>query len=78
MTALDVGQIGDDVASRDRYDAVLHVFGMDELDLVDQVEFAQQHAADEPVEIAACHETKFLVRHHGFLLQRMHVCPRPC
>ena len=33
--------------------AVLHVLGVDELDLVDQVELLQEHGADEPVEVAA-------------------------
>ena len=58
-----VGQVGDDVAHRDRHGAVLHVLRMDELDLVDEGDLAQQQAADEAVEVAAGDEAEFGKRH---------------
>ena len=73
VTTLDVGEVGDDVARTDLDQAVLHVLGMDELDVVEQARFAQQHAADEAVEIAAGHEPISLCRHlRGILGSILH------
>ena len=63
VAARHIGKVGDDVPVRDRHDAVLHVLGMDELDLVDQVELAQQHAAHEAVEVAAGDKSELGWRH---------------
>ena len=48
-----VGQVGGDVTAGDVHLAVLHVFGVDKLDLVDHVQFIEQDGADKTVEIAA-------------------------
>ena len=69
MGALHERQVGGDVARSDLDLAVLHVLGMHELDVVDQVEFAQQHAADEAVEVAAGDEAVLLSRHDGSPIQ---------
>ncbi len=63
MHARNKRQIGGDVAFRNFDLAVLHVLGMDELDLVDHVELVEQNGADQAIEIAARHETIFLVGH---------------
>ncbi|MGH1570348.1 hypothetical protein ACRAWG_06370 [Methylobacterium sp. P31] len=78
MAGFDVRQIGDDVAIRDRDNAILHVLGMNELDLVDQVEFVQQHAADETVKVATRHKAELLLRHGGALFGLMQECPSAC
>jgi hypothetical protein len=44
-------QIGCDVPVADGNQPVLHVLGVNELDVVDQVQFAQQNRADQSVEI---------------------------
>lgn len=61
-----VGQVGGDVAGGDGDLAVLHVLGVHELDVVDHVEFVEQHGADQAVEVAAGDEAVFLLRHDVF------------
>jgi hypothetical protein len=39
--------------------AVLHILGVDELDVVDHVELAEQHGADQTVKVAAGYQTIF-------------------
>ena len=51
-----VREVGEDVALGDLDDAVLHVLGVHEGDLVDHAELLQQDGADEAVEVAAGHE----------------------
>ena len=63
--AFHVRQIGRDVALGDFDLAVLHVLGVDELDLVDQFEFIQQYGANQPVKIAAGDQSVFLLTHGG-------------
>ena len=63
------GQIGGDVALGDLDLAVLHVLGMNELDLVDQFDFVEQDGTGQTVEIAARHQTVFLVGHVASLLK---------
>ena len=46
MRAFDIGQIRRDVVRRDLDFAVLHVFRMREFDVVNHVQFFQQHGAD--------------------------------
>ena len=65
VAARHVGKVGDDVAARDGHRAVLHVLGVHELDVVDQVDFAEQHAADQAVEVAAGYEAVVPRRHGG-------------
>ena len=63
MGARHVGQVGGDVPVGDRYLAVLHVLGMHEFDLVDQIHFVQQNGAHKAVEVAARDKPVFLVGH---------------
>jgi hypothetical protein len=63
VSAFDVRQVGADVASRDLDLAVLHVLGMDEQDVVDQVELFQQDGAHQAVEIAAGHQPELAFSH---------------
>ena len=58
-----IGQVGGDVPLGDRNLSVLHVFGVHELDIVDQVHFLEQHGADQPVKIATGNEPEFCLRH---------------
>ena len=48
-----IGEVRGDVLSADRDHAVLHVLGVHEKDLVDQVQMLEQDGADKAVEIAA-------------------------
>ena len=66
MCSRHVGQVGGDVALGDLYLAVLHVLGVHELDVVDQVQLVQKDGASQPVEVAACDKPVFLVG-HGWL-----------
>ena len=59
----DVGQVGGDVARRDVDLAILHVFRMHELDVVDQAQFVEQYGTDEAVKVTARDETEFLLGH---------------
>ena len=63
MDAFHVGQIGGDVAVGNLDQPVLHVLGMNEFDVIDQIQFFEQHRADESVEITAGHEPEFLIGH---------------
>ena len=66
VAALDVGQVRRDRVGIDAHLAVLHVLGVHEIDLVDQVQLLQQHGADEAVEVGAGDELVFLaVGHRG-------------
>ena len=56
----DVGKVGRDVAVGDLDEAVLHVLGVDELDLVEDPQLLQQGGADQPVEVAAGDEAALL------------------
>ena len=76
MAARDIGQVGGDVASRNRDPAVLHVLGMNEGDLVDQVHLFQKNAADQTIEIAAGHQAE-LRRGHRLLLEAESDCLYP-
>src|SRR3972149_8333125 len=58
-----IGQVSRDVAIAHVDLSVLHVFGVHELDLVDQVHFVEQHGADQSVEIAASDEAILLRAH---------------
>jgi len=57
-----VGQVGGDVAVGHLHLAVLHVLGVNELDVVDQVQLVEQDGADQSIEIAAGNQTVFLTR----------------
>lgn len=54
----NVGQVGRDVSTGDVDPFVLNVFGMNELDVLDDLKFVEQHGADQTVEIAAGDQTK--------------------
>ena len=49
---LNEGQIGGDIAAGDFNHPILHIFGVDELDLVDQLQLFQDSGANEAIEIA--------------------------
>jgi hypothetical protein len=55
----DVRQVGRDVVRTDVDLPVLHVLGVNELDLLDHVEVLQQHRTHQTVEIAACDKAEF-------------------
>ncbi len=63
----DVGEVGGDVVVRDLHLPVLHVLGVDELDLLDEALLLQEDGADEAVEVAARDETVLPLRgfRHG-------------
>src|SRR3546814_6375535 len=63
MAARHIGQVGDDVPRADLDLAVLHVLGVDEADVVDQVQVPQQHGAGQAVEIAARDEAELAAVH---------------
>lgn len=63
VDARHVRQVGGDVAVGDRHLAVLHVFGVNEQDVVDHVQFTEEHSAYESVEIAASDQAVFVC--HG-------------
>jgi hypothetical protein len=58
MTARDIRQVGGDVARRDVDLSILHIFGMDKRNLVDEVQLFQENPADQAVEVTAGHQTK--------------------
>jgi hypothetical protein len=64
VNAFDIRKVGRDIAIANRYDTILHIFGVDEFDVGDEVEMLKQDSTDEAVEIAAGNQPKFfLVRH---------------
>jgi hypothetical protein len=63
MRPRHVGQVGGDVAAGDLHLAVLHVLGVHELDVVDQVQLVEQDGTGQAVEVAARDEPVFLVGH---------------
>ncbi len=65
MHPVHIGQVGGDVAVGDGDDAVLHILGMHELDVVDHLKMLEQHGADQAVEIAAGDKTEFGLAGHG-------------
>src|SRR5205823_6931705 len=48
-----IGQVGDDVASSDLHQPILHELGLDEEIRIDRLELGDERAANEPVEICA-------------------------
>ena len=59
MHALHERQIGRDIAVGDFDYAVFHVLRVDELDLIDHVQFLKDSRADKAIEIAARNEPVF-------------------
>jgi hypothetical protein len=57
--AFHVGKVGGDVAVGDLDHPVLHVLGVDELDLVDEIELLEDGGAHQPVEVAARDQPEF-------------------
>ena len=68
MHAFHIRQVGGDVGTGNQDRTVLHVLGMDELDIVDQVQFFEEHRADQAVEIAAGDQTEFIAAHSSLPL----------
>ena len=62
-----IRQVGGDIVLAQFHLPVLHVLGMDELDIVDQVQFLQHHGACQSVKIAARYQSHFFSHVH-FLL----------
>ncbi len=71
-----IGQVGRDVALRERHLAVLDVLGVDELDVVEDVEVLEERRADEPVEVAAGHQAVSLGELRGHRTSRRRVARR--
>ena len=63
-----VRQVGGDVALGDGDLAVLHVFGVDEQDVVDQLQLMEQHGAHQAIKVAAGHQSVGGLA-HGVLLK---------
>ena len=55
-----VRHVGGDISFAHLHFAVLHVFRMHELDVVQNAELLEQHGTHEPVEITARHQPVFL------------------
>jgi hypothetical protein len=55
MTLRDIGEIGCNVSIRYVYLAILHILGMYEQDVVDEVFFLEQDSTYQSVEVAACY-----------------------
>ena len=53
VRTLDIWQIRQDVARPDFDQAVLHILGMHELDVIDEIEVLEQHSANEAIEVTA-------------------------
>ena len=64
-----VGQVCGDVPGTEPDFAVLHIFGMHKHDLVDHVQFFEQHGADKAVEIAPGNQSVY---------RSSHTCPPKC
>jgi hypothetical protein len=58
--ARHVRHVGGDVSFADLHLAVLHVFRMHELDVIQNAELLEQHGTHEPVEITTRHQPEFL------------------
>ena len=63
MRAGGIGQVGGDIPRPDLDLSILHILGVNELDLVDHIEVFEQHGADQPIEITTCDQAEFLVFH---------------
>ncbi len=59
----DIRQVGGDVVVRDQNGSVLHVLGVNELDLVNHVHFLEQHGTYQAVEIAPGYKAVFALAH---------------
>jgi len=68
VRARHIGQVGGDVTAGDGHLAVLHVLGMDEGDLVDQIQLIEQHRADQAVKVTAGHQAVFRITHSILLV----------
>jgi hypothetical protein len=55
-----IGKVGRNVAIGDLDEPILHVFGVDEGDLIEDPELGEQGGADQPVEVAACDKAALL------------------
>jgi hypothetical protein len=65
-----VGQVGGDVPVGDLDLAVLHVLGVNELDVVNQVQFFQQYGADQAVKVTAGHQPEFALAYGSPLFDK--------
>jgi hypothetical protein len=63
VDALHIGQVGGNVTICDIHLAILHILGVNELYIVDQVQVLEQHGTDKTVEITAGNEAKFFSGH---------------
>jgi hypothetical protein len=63
VRACHIRQVGGDITVGDINLAVLHVLGVDKLDIVDQVQFIEQYGAYQAIKITAGNESEFLGRH---------------
>jgi nitric oxide synthase oxygenase domain/subunit len=59
-------QVGRDIALGDLDFAILHILGMNELDVIDHVQFIEQNGADQTIEVAAGDQAVFLGSHMKF------------
>ena len=60
MSGFDVGQVGGDVVRTDFNLAILHVFGMDKRNIVDQIQMFEQYCTHQAVKITTCNKSEFL------------------
>ena len=51
------GEVRGDVITGNVYFAVLHILGVNEFDLIDQIHFLQKHGTDKSVEITSCNKS---------------------
>ena len=58
-----LAEVGCDVAVGDIDQTVLHVLGMDKLDVIHHTQLIQQHGTHQAVKITARHQTVLLLRH---------------
>ena len=64
MNAFHIGKIGGDIGIGNQDGTVLHILWMDEFNVVNDIEFFQQHSADQPVEITTGNQSKHIVAHN--------------
>jgi hypothetical protein len=70
MDAGDIRQVSRNIPVVNLNLAILHILGMDKLDIVDQLQFVQQNRADQAIHIAASDEAES-VSHDRTPLQKM-------
>ena len=68
VSARHIGQVGGDVARSNGDFAVLHVFGVDEGDIIDEAKLGEKNRTNQAIEVAAGHQSECSSVRHECLL----------